>query len=108
MNDLPERELTSRISTHPVFGQLKKKTRRVTTVLFALFVLIYGTYVGTAVYANHWVAEHHIGSLSVAWVIAFIASITPVTIALAYLSYSDKVLEPLAEDLKRATRRGAR
>lgn len=101
MNDYSIRDLTALTSSEPAFRQLRSKTRLITGALLGLFVLIYGVYVGTAVYASDWVASRHIGPLSVAWVIAFAASLMPVSIALTFVRYSDNALEPLVTELRR-------
>jgi uncharacterized membrane protein (DUF485 family) len=86
--------------TSPTYAELKSRTRSITLRLLAAFVAIYGTYVGTSVYASGAVADAHVGPLSVAWLLALTATAMPVVIAVVFMRYSDRVLQPLADEVR--------
>lgn len=95
------------IPNDPQYRSLKRTSRRIVAPLTIAFLVIYGVYVLGAVYASETVARHHIGGLSIAWILALIVNAMPIMIAVVYSRLADQHLEPTVAVLKERIDGGA-
>lgn len=93
-------ESWSEIPLDPQYRGLKRASRRIVVPLLVAFMAIYAGYVFSAIYAADTVASHHLGGMSVAWVLALAVNVLPIVIAVIHGLLADRHLGPRVDALK--------
>ena len=86
--------------TTPTFVELKKRHRSFVIPVLIGALLWYLLYVILATYASAWMATPVIGVINIGLILGLLQFVTTFAITSWYVSYANKKLDPLAEELR--------
>ena len=84
----------------PTFVELKKRHRSFVIPVLIGALLWYLLYVILATYASAWMATPVIGVINIGLILGLLQFVTTFAITSWYVSYANKKLDPLAEELR--------
>lgn len=82
------------------FKELKKRQRSFVFPLSLFFLVWYGTYIVVAAYAHDFMATPVFGNINVGLLLGIGQFVTTFAITMWYVSYANRKLDPLANDLR--------
>ncbi|WP_323961203.1 DUF485 domain-containing protein [Arthrobacter sp. JZ12] len=88
------------VQERPQFQELRKRHRSFVFPMAAAFLLWYFLYVLLADYAHEFMSTPVFGNINIGLILGLLQFVSTFGITMWYVSYANKRLDPLAEDLR--------